>query len=160
MTHTDVQERLLLYLDGDLPEEQIQRMREHLSDCTKCARQRDLLAGTWLPEIKRSKLQPSPVLWTKLIERIEEYEHIPAFLRGAKGALQTVMVRPIAIPAAIAALLLGMYLGTPPDQNRNSQPPSSTQPVASGDDLGLDQFDVIPPAALGSALLNVLHIQK
>lgn len=160
MTHTDVQERLLLYLDGDLSEDQIRHMREHLSVCTVCAHQRDLLASLWRSESGREKLQPSPFLWTRLQTRIKEYEQTPSFVWGMKEALRGIMVRPLSIPVAIAAIFVGIYLGTPRDHQRYEHPQSISYSLGAADDLELDQFDVIPPTALGSTLVNVSHTQK
>jgi anti-sigma factor RsiW len=160
MMHSHVQKQLLLYLDGNLPEEKRQYIREHLSVCTVCAQQHDLLVSVWRSESRREKLQPSPFLWTRLQTRIKEYEQTPSFVRGMKEALRGIMVRPLSIPVAIAAIFAGIYLGTPRDPQRYEHPQSINRAAGSADDLGLDHFDVIPPTALGSTLVNVSHTQK
>jgi hypothetical protein len=160
MIHTRVQEQLLLYLDGNLPKEQMQHIREHLSVCTVCAQRRDLLVSVWRSESRPEKLQPSPFLWTRLHARIREYEQTPAIVWEMKKALREITVRPFSIPAAIAAIFVGVYLGTPHEPQRYEHAQSVNHSVGAAEELGLDQFDVIPPGTLGSTLVNMSHTQK
>jgi anti-sigma factor RsiW len=160
MMHTRIQEKLLLYVDGNLPAEQMQRIRAHLSVCSACAQQHDLLVSVWGSEIRREKLQPSPFLWTRIQAHIGEYERTPAFVWGFKRVVREIMLRPFAVPAAIAAIFVGVYLGTPHEPQRYERAQSVSHGVGAVDEFGLDQFDVLPPGALGSTLVNVSHTQK
>lgn len=156
MIHTHIQEKLLLYLDGDLPDEVLQQIREHLSTCSVCAEQHDALVLIWRSESRLEKVKPSPFLWMKLQARIKEYEQTPTFVWDLKRILSAMTLRPFAALAIIASIVVGIYLGSP----RESQRYKPAQLVSAADELQLDQFDVIPPGTLGSTLVNISNKQK
>ena len=155
MLHKRIQEKLLLYLDGNLPEEEMQHIREHLSTCPVCARQRDMLAPVWRTEDRLKKAEPTPFLWTRLQARINEYEHTPRVVWDVKGMFRGMRLRPIPALAVIAAVTVGIYIGTPHEPQRSERAQSISQLTAAANELGLDQFDVIPPGTLGSTLVDV-----
>jgi anti-sigma factor RsiW len=156
MIHTHIQEKLLFYLDGDLPDEELQQIREHLSTCSVCTEQHDALVLIWRSESRLEKVKPSPFLWMKLQARIKEYEQTPIFVWDLKRILSAMTLRPFAALAIIASIVVGIYLGSP----RESQRYKPAQLVSAADELRLDQFDVIPPGTLGSTLVNISNKQK
>jgi len=160
MTHSEIQQHLLRYLDGDLPDEKMRQIREHLSTCPVCAERHTVLASLWLSESRLEKVKPSPFLWTRLQARIEEYEQTPAFVRDLKKILQGVLVHPFPTLAVIAAIVMGIYIGTPRQSQRHADGQLVGQASAKVEDLGLDQFDVVPPSALGRSLVEISSIQK
>ena len=160
MSHTGIQQQLLLYLDGDLPDETMQQIREHLSACADCAQRLAELAAIWQPENKLAKERPSPFLWTRLQARIKEYDQTPAFARDLKNILRGIPVRPFPALAVIVAIVVGIYIGTPQESQRTDRAQRSIQSLGAVEDLGLDQFDVIPPGSLGSTLVKVSKTQK
>jgi len=160
MTHTEIQRQLLLYLDGELPDKDMHQIREHLSACADCAQRRDELASIWQSESRLEKVKPSPFLWTRLQARIKEYEQTPAFVRDLKKILQGIPAHPFPALAIVAAIVVGIYIGTPRESQKYSLRQPANQSSAAGEDLGLDQFDVIPPGALGTTLVKILNTQK
>jgi hypothetical protein len=160
MMHTRIQEKLLLYLDGNLPEGEMQRIREHLSTCSVCSKQYEVLALLWRSENRLVKVKPSPFLWTRLQARIKEYEQTPIFVWDLKRILQGITLRPFPALAVIAAIIVGIYLGSPRESQRYKPAQSVSQLVSAAVELGLDQFDIIPPGTLGSTLVNISNRQK
>jgi anti-sigma factor RsiW len=160
MIHEEIQQQLLLYLDGELPDEEMRQIREHLSACAVCAQRRDELASLWQSERRLEKVKPSPFLWTRLQARIKEYEQTPAFAWDLKRSMQQIPLRPFPALAVIAAIVVGIYIGTPREPQRNARVQAVSQSVGSVDELGLDQFDVIPPGALGSTLVKISKTQR
>jgi len=160
MTHTEIQQQLLLYLDSELPDKDMHQIREHLSACADCAQRRDELASVWQSESRLEKVKPSPFLWTRLQARFKEYEQTPAFVWDLKNILQGIPVRPFPALAVIVAIVVGIYIGTPREPGRDERAQSVSQLVGSADELGLDQFDVIPPGSLGSTLVKISKTQK
>ena len=154
MIHTHIQEKLLLYLDGNLPEYEMQQIREHLSTCSDCAERNKALVSVWQSESKLEKFTPSPFLWTRLQAQIKEYEQTPVFVWDLKKIFQGITIRPYPALAVIAAIVFGIYLGTPREPQRYEHTQSISQLVSASEELGLDQFDVIPPGALGSTLVK------
>jgi len=158
--HIDIQEKLLLYLDGDLPDEEMKKIRAHLATCSLCMEHHDALAAIWQPERSPGKVTPSPFLWTRLQARIKEYEQTPAFVWDLKRSLQGITARPVSALAVLAAIVAGIYLGTPRVSQNYEMTQSINQLVGASDDLGLNQFDVIPPGTLGSTLITTSTVQK
>ena len=160
MIHTHIQEKLLLYLDGNLPDEEMQQIREHLSACAVCAEQHDALASVWRSERRLEKVKPSPVLWTRLQALIQEYEQTPVFVWDVKNIFQGIALRPIPALAVIVAIVVGIYLGSPRESQKYKPAQSVSQLASAADELELDQFDIIPPGTLGSTLVNISNRQK
>ncbi|MBI5473575.1 MAG: zf-HC2 domain-containing protein [Ignavibacteriae bacterium] len=158
MTHMQIQERLLLYLDNELSDREMKELREHLSTCSSCAERRDALGSLWQSESRSEKMAPSPFLWMKVQARIQEFEHTLPFVWLLRKLLQGVLVRPLPALAILAAMAIGFYLGSPHEAREPVQ--SISQMRDAADELGLDQFDVIPPDALGSTLVNISNKQK
>jgi anti-sigma factor RsiW len=158
--HTAIVEKLLLYLDGNLPDVEIQQIRKHLSSCADCAKRHDALASVWQSESRLDKAEPSPFVWTRLQSRIKEYEQTPAFVWDLRRTVQGIPLRPFPALAVLAAIVLGIYLGTPRESQRYETAQSSSRLVLAADELGLDQFDVIPPGTLGSTLVKISNTQK
>ena len=158
--HTAIVEKLLLYLDGNLPDVEMQKIRNHLSGCADCAERYEALASAWQSESRLDKAHPSPFLWTRLQARIKEYEETSVFVWDLKRTLYGIPLRPIPAVAVIVAIVVGIYLGTPRERQRYTHGQSVSQLVGAADELGLDQFDVIPPSALGSTLVRMSNTQK
>lgn len=160
MKHTHSQEKLLLFLDGNLPDEEMQQIRKHLSTCSVCAEQHDALAPVWQSESKLEKVQPSPFLWTRLQARIKESEQTSVFMSDLKRTLHGITVPPFPALAVVVAIVVGIYLGTPREPRRYERAQSINQLSSSADELGLDQFDVIPPGTLGSTLVKISYTEQ
>ena len=160
MKHTLVQQTLLLYLDGNLPNDEMQQIREHLSTCSDCSRQLDALASVWQSETRHERLSLSPFLWTKLQAQIEEYEQTPAFIGNIKRVLQGFRARSVPALAVCVAIAVGVYLGTPRGSQWREKDQLVIQPAGIADELGLDQFDVMPPGTLGSTLVEMSRAEQ
>jgi len=160
MTHTEIQQQLLRYLDGDLPDETMQQIREHLSACPICAERHTVLASLWLSESRLEKRKPSPFLWTRLQARIKVYEQTPAFVWDLRRTVQGIPLRPFPALAVLAAIVLGIYIGTPRESQNYRHRQLASQSSAAVEELGLDQFDVLPPGALGNTLVRISNTQK
>jgi hypothetical protein len=160
MIHKEIQEQLLLYIDGELPDEEMHQIRDRLSACAVCAQRRDELASLWQSETRSEKVKPSPFLWTRLQARIKEYEQTPVFIWDLKRTLQKIRVHPFSALAVIVAIVVGIYIGTPRESQRNDRAHLASLSLSAVDELGLDQFDVIPPGALGSTLVKISKTQR
>jgi hypothetical protein len=160
MMHSRIKDNLLLYLDGNLPAAEMKDIRDHLSTCSVCAKQHDMLILVWRSESRLKKATPSPFLWTRLQARIKEYEQSPAFVWDLRSSFQSIAVRPLPALVVIAAVVVGIYLGSPRGPERYEPAESVGQLGGVTDELGLDQFDMLPPGTLGSTLIDNSHTQK
>lgn len=160
MTHGEIQQQLLLYLDGELTDEEMHHIQEHLSSCAVCTRRRDKLASVWRSESRLERVKPSPFLWTRLEAGIKEYEQTPRFVWEMGRTMRQMPLRPLPALALLAAIVVGIYVGTPREPQREDWTESLSQLASSAGELGLDQFDVIPPGALGRTLVKISRTQN
>lgn len=160
MTHTEIQHQLLRYLDGDLPDKEMQQIREHLSTCPTCAERHTVLASVWLSASRFERIKPPSFLWTRLQARIKEHKQTPAFVWDLKKILQAIPAHPLPAVGVIAAIVVGIYIGTPRESEKYGHRQPANRSSAAVDELGLDQFDVIPPGALGTTLVKISNTRK
>jgi hypothetical protein len=158
MSHNDIQARLLLYLDRDLPESKEQQIRDHLSQCALCSRQLKLLAAVWQSEEARERIQPPTHLWAAIERRILRHKKDIA-VPDWREIIKRYVVRPAPAFAAIAAVLLGIYIGTFSRNGESLRAQSMGQRFQPGEEFGLNQFDLVPPGSLGITLINVSNIE-
>lgn len=107
MNCKSVKENLMFFLENELPEERRIEMETHLKTCPDCTHLLEEFSQLWGTLEHREKIQPSPYFWTRLKQRIVEYEEgrKPVF-----GWLEGLVRR--ARPAvAIAVLLICVFLG-------------------------------------------------
>lgn len=154
MKHKEVKSKLILYLDGELTPYEMKEIDLHLSSCPECAGQRDLLKSAWKSESPAQKAVPSPFLWTRVQARIAEYEQSSGLTPYFKQAARYVSAHPVSVAASIAAIVLGIFLGTPSvhEQRHTGDMQNASLYVTSEFDLNI--FDLVPRNALGSAIVN------
>lgn len=154
MRHKQVRSKLILYLDGELTGKEMNEISTHLLSCTECARQRDRIQSLWKSESALQRETPSPFIWTKLQAFIEEYEQRPGLIRYLKEAARYISVHPISVAASIAAIVLGIFLGTPSLHEQNLTPRVQSASLYVTSEFDLNIFNLVPRNALGSALVN------
>jgi len=145
--HRRIQKKFLLYLDGDLPEKEKREINVHLSRCSDCSTQFAKLSLAWKPQ-RIERVEPSPFLWARLERRLEEH--------GGKKSLPSLMVslgqrlwRPaLGFIGLSLAFAIGIYVGTPSPSLRPSPEQALSQPLDLAAELGLSQFDLLPPNSL------------
>ena len=111
-----VKENLAFFLENELPEEQRIRMEDHLKNCLHCSRLLEEFSQLWQGVRQPERIGPSPYFWTRLEQRIVEYEEArkPVF-RWIEGLVR--LARPaVAAAAALVCILLGYSLGNFPQQ--------------------------------------------
>ncbi len=151
MKHKHIQKRLLLFLDGDLPQKEMRDIFEHLSQCRVCSQKYDAIVSLWNMTEPMGKASPPSHLWNKVQENIRHDEGSPRRrLWTVSTVFPIVILRPIPALILIISILLGLYLGTPP----KAPDKMIAQRSNLADELGLDHFDMIPPEALGIALAD------
>ena len=120
MNCKNVKKNLVSFLENELLEEQRVQMEKHLKTCPACSHLLEEFSQLWGTLGHREEIQPSPYFWTRLKQRIIEYE------KGEKpvfGWLEGVARR--ARPAVVVAVLVvcvfvGYTLGNFP-QSVNGQ---------------------------------------
>jgi predicted anti-sigma-YlaC factor YlaD len=116
MNCKSVKENLVFFLENELPEERRIQMENHLKNCPDCSRLLEEFSLLWEGVQQREKIQPSPYFWTKLKQRIVEYEEGEKPVFGwIEGLIR--LTRPAVVVAAmLICIFLGYSLGNFPQQ--------------------------------------------
>ena len=117
MNCKNVKKNLVSFLENELPEQRRVQMEKHLEVCPDCFHLLEEFSQLWGALERREKIQPSPYFWTRLKQRIIEYEEErkPAWgwLEGLVG-----WTRPaVAVAVLLMCIFLGYSLGNLPQAN-------------------------------------------
>ncbi|MFZ0456477.1 MAG: zf-HC2 domain-containing protein [Ignavibacteriaceae bacterium] len=159
MKHKDIKSKLILYLDGELPEKEMEEIKLHLDDCAECTSKRDLIVSHWKKENIKQEL-PSPFLWTKIEARIKEYEQTSKFIWDFKEAFRFVVMHPVTTAIAVIAIAAGIYLGTPAVNRQSTGHQMQTSSLNISEDFELNVFRIVPDNELGSSIVNPKQTRK
>jgi predicted anti-sigma-YlaC factor YlaD len=107
MNCKNVQKNLALYLEKNLTKSMEEELENHFELCPTCSRLLEEFSQLWEALGQREKIQPSPYFWTRLKQRVVEYEEgrkpVWGWLEGLVG-----WARPA---VAVAVLLICVFLG-------------------------------------------------
>ncbi len=103
MSATCVSDDLLQYVDGNLPEAEVERVTAHLAVCSDCRNELDCLQRTRALVQRRSEV-PSPSLWDGVHARIEEEKVLSLWPHLEWAAKRLV---PVCAAAALLVAVLG-----------------------------------------------------
>jgi anti-sigma factor RsiW len=131
MTHRYLEDRILLYIDGDLPPEEQARCEEHLRTCPRCSERVKALRAAWDSDALLSA--PGPTL--RLRTRFEAALRGEAPVKPGPTAVSNLdwLVRPALMAATLAVgILIGAYLGSGPNGEtaRVETPPTESNVLA------------------------------
>jgi len=158
MIHKQIEENLLLYLDGDLPAREMASVQKHLEHCSSCKEHLDLLSDLWKAEAAATRENPSPFLWTRLEARIDEYQRNQNLFTDFFERLIR-LVRPVAtLSMLVAGILLGVYFGSVPasiNAQRDDFQASAQERERFFNSIYLDSFRDLPPESVGGIYLTI-----
>jgi len=107
MNCKNVKNNFIFFLENELTEEKRVEMEGHLKVCSDCSHLREEFSKLWETIEHHEKIQPSPYFWTRLKQRITEYEEgrkpVLGWLKGLIG-----WARPA---VGVAVLLICVFLG-------------------------------------------------
>lgn len=109
MIHKSIKKKLILYLDGDLPEHETAEVKVHVSQCSSCEKELRLLSSVWISKNSPEKITTPEYLWTKIDARLREINNenqIRSFIKIVPALRLTVMVILL-----LGAIFLGNYVG-------------------------------------------------
>jgi anti-sigma factor RsiW len=94
-----VENKLVFYLDGDLPEDENQKVSQHLEGCSQCAAKLQYLKETFQWIETEKMIDVKPFLYTRIKTRMEH----------KNVAVRQWVLAPIAIASV---LVVGLFVGT------------------------------------------------
>ena len=107
MNCKNIKKNLVLFLENELTEEQRVEIENHFKICPDCFRLLEEFSQLWGALERGEKIQPSPYFWTRLKQRVIEYEEGRKPVWGWLGGL----VRWTRPAVAVAVLLIGIFAG-------------------------------------------------
>jgi len=146
--HKQIQENMLLYLDGDLEEAEAKKVQSHVAICPHCSRMLEDYRQLWKDPSLEQISVPSQRLWNNIWARICERGKSGLFL-WKLGQLARTYAFPVFMAvmislAAAAGAFIGLSGGRLPDQSSAWLGPSSTM----AEELKLGLFDIAPTGSL------------
>ncbi len=148
MIHKTIQKKLILYLDGNLPERETAIVKEHLSKCQSCQKEIKVLSSIWNNENALERITPSDYLWTKLEARLNEINDADHHSLIDK----LILVARLSIMAAlvVVAIFVGSYIGNV-SNDVIKYDLKSTPGEYFWNTYNLDSFEPIPTESIGKA---------
>lgn len=117
MNCKNVRANFLSFVEKELPEDQLVQMENHLKACPDCSRLLEEFSPLWEALVRKEKIQPSPYFWTRLNQRIVDYEEgrkpVLGWLEGLLGWTR----KAFAVAALAICIFLGYSLGNFPQIN-------------------------------------------
>ena len=160
MNCKSVKENLMFFLENELPEERRIEMETHLKTCPDCTHFLEEFSQLWGTLEHREKIQPSPYFWTRLKQRIIEYEEGRNPVLGwLEGLIH--WARPaVAVAVLLICIFTGYSLGNFP-RSANGQ----TAYQVDERTIALEQFfdsyrlsllDDLPTGSIEATYLDVI----
>ncbi len=117
MNCKNVRANFLFFLEKKLPEDQLVQMEKHLKICHECSRLLKEFFLLWNILKDKERIQPPPYFWTRLNQRIIDYEEGKNPVVGGIGRVSG-WARPVLAVAVLGVcILLGYSLGNLPSIN-------------------------------------------
>ena len=156
MDHRFLKDRILLYLDGELPAQEDQQCRDHLNGCRQCRQLLETFTSVWQNENEA----PVSVASARLKARIDTAiggQEIPLSIQVPFKERLAYIVRPVLMVATLViGILVGSYLG-----QISTTPRIEDAPIASNEieqELVLpymESFQDLPPESVGRVYMMV-----
>ncbi|MBM3264380.1 MAG: zf-HC2 domain-containing protein [candidate division Zixibacteria bacterium] len=152
MTHRNIQNRLLLYLDDELPDRERADIACHLAQCSPCRSYLAELKRLW--ETEPAHRTPPSYLWKNVQTVIRG--HAPGRTRPTGVGRLFPLLRPALMTAAlIVGIAIGTYIGNLPETVASSENPVVS--AEAGEILNasyLENFQDIPPESVDGIYLT------
>ena len=128
MHHRHLEDRIILYIDGELPAEERERCDAHLQACPQCRLRVHALRETWHSDRLLRVSGPALRLRTRFEAALRGEEPVETGL--SVGTRIAWLARPALMAVTMAAgILIGAYLGNGPDAETTQVDPI---PVEAG----------------------------
>jgi predicted anti-sigma-YlaC factor YlaD len=117
MNCKNVKKNLVSFLENELVEEKRVELENHLKICPDCSSLLEEFSPLWGTLKHRERIQPPPYFWTRLRQRIIEYEEGKKPVLGWMEGLVHWMRPAVAVGVLVICIFLGYSLGNLPQSN-------------------------------------------
>ncbi len=147
MACVKVKEKIKAFLDKELKEKEAYLVQGHIQNCTKCAREAEILSKSWDLLLELPEPEKVPDLIPGTLARIRLQQREPVWEKISRW------FAPVTSPAlAATALALGLYIGTSIGSLISKNYITLKEPE---DPLYLEVFNDVPPQSIGDAYLSI-----
>ena len=152
-----VKKSVVPFLENELPEEQRVEMENHIKICPGCSHLLEEFSQLWGALEHREKIQASPYFWTRLKQRIIEYEKgrkpVLGWLEGLVG-----WARPaVAVATLLICIFLGYSLGNFP-QSVNGQTADQADERTVAFEQFFDSYNLVPLVDLPTGSIEATYL--
>jgi len=160
MNCKNIKKNLVSFLENELPEEQRVEIENHIKTCSHCSHLLEEFSQLWGALEGREKIQPSPHFWTRLKQRIVEYEEgrkpVWGWLEGLIHRLRPAL----AVAVVLVCVFLGYSLGSfPPSANGQTAYQADQRTTALEqffDSYNLDPLIDLPTGSIEATYLDMI----
>lgn len=140
-----VEENIVGYLEGNIPEGRKMKFDEHLRECEKCRKMAEEFSSAWGYLRSPAPKEVSPYFWTRLRARIDEYEKKKSFIGSPVKFLEPAMYSLI--------LAVGLFAGYSLGSTYVEQGKTALGGMAE-DEMYMKVFDELPEGTIGEIYIN------
>lgn len=148
MNHKKIQKKFLLYIDGDLSEDEKLLIDQHLDECSTCKQHFEDLANIWNEERKLEQPSPSTALWHSIKDRMEKKAAEKFSVMGVFGNVKIMLNTAIIVAVFAAAVFVGSKFGSLLYPYNSIQNDTYAYSENIWDEFGMNYFEVIPPNSI------------
>ena len=151
MRHRGFRGKLLQFLEGDSPKEEMDAIGNHAAQCPVSSKELKLLASVWRSEAALERVKPSSDLWTRLEVRMKEDELNRRLAPGLGERLELQLRLAAVVMLLLLAIVFGNYLANVPPSNGIAES-DKTAKEELAQVFYLDIFEPFPSESIGKAL--------
>jgi predicted anti-sigma-YlaC factor YlaD len=159
MNCKNVKKNLLSFLENELSEKRRFEMENHLKTCPACSRLLEEFSLMWEGVQHREKIQPSPYFWTRLKQRIVEYEEGRKPVLGWLEGLVRWARPAVAVAVLLTCVFLGYSLGNLPQANGQTVSQLDQRTITLEQffySYNLDLMGDLPTGSIGATYLDMI----
>ncbi|MBA4312538.1 MAG: hypothetical protein C0417_07900 [Chlorobiaceae bacterium] len=154
MTHSNIKNKLLLYIDGSLNQTDASEVERHLPQCPRCKKHIAMLSEIWKNKPAIDKFTAPPFLWT----RIEAKMSNPVQNLSSGGLSYSLRIT-TAVFILLIAFFIGNYLGKLPGSETKSPANFSSAEYITRS-YHFDTFQPISEESIGQAIILTSYQNK
>ncbi len=148
--HKRIKEKLILFIDKSLSEEDFKEVSEHLKDCPSCSEDLQRIKEIWNLKTPLGPVSPSARLWPGILRKIENRKNSKFRFLNIPGQLAYYSACSLSAVLFFTGVLLGNYLGSPDlkgEEQKNNQI-AITEEDRFFNSISIDYFSDIPPESV------------
>jgi len=160
MNHKNIRKKLLLYLEGELPEKEKHAIESHLKSCKKCSKDFELLSNAWVLQHSVNRVSVPASLWDKISERLDEKSKTKYLYYRITSLINQIEQPAFIMALIIAALFIGIRIGSSLIKQKPSKQQNYITTAQMDNEFGLNNFQLLSSGSLGSKMAELMEYAK